>query len=169
MADIGEILGSAKPMEHDVTICVRGDLLAEYEAAERELQEIGDFKGERMSPTEEQRRAAQRVVDIREEMKKAQHTFRFRALGAKAWSDLQAGHPPRDGHDERWNLTSFPAALIAACAADPVMDQAQVYALFEVLAEGERDQLFTAAWIANTGKVGIPFSSRASKILESSG
>ena len=170
---IGAIVAGAKLDERTVTVCTRGDLNAEIEDLQRQLvQADRDFVKQSLADVSPARGLAERIEVLREQMRADEHVFKFRALSAKAWSDLLAEHPPRHGHDEIWNLETFPAACVAACCVEidgeaETLDAADVEALFDVLNSKQRDDLFDGAYLANVRSADVPFSVLASKILHS--
>lgn len=168
MRTIEDIVGAARLRERTVTLCLRGDLTADYEQLERELRRAE----ERWTPTalDEPNPAldiARRMAELREAMLEAEHPFRFRALPRSRYRAVEDACPPRDGVDERYDMSRFPQELIAASAVDPELTPADVDKLFEVLSEGQRDELFLGAWDVNIGRGDVPFSSRASALTRS--
>jgi hypothetical protein len=167
MPDISEILKKAKRRQKSVHLCLAGDLVADLEGLERQLADVG---GDAWSPDsladEDPRTAlAKKVAAARDKVRKSYTEFKFQALGDKEWSDLLAAHPPKD-KNQSWDIETFPKALIAACAIDPVMLSDQVVELFQILNAGQREELFQGAFDVNTEAPGVPFSLSASGILE---
>lgn len=165
--DINEVIASAKLREHTVTLCLRGDLAAEHEAAVAALDALlrdGLSSESLAAPAVE---AAKKVRELEDQMRQASTTFRFRALGDREYRALKAAHPGSDG--AAFNVETYPAALIAASSADPVMTVPDVERLFEVMSEGQRDELFGAAFVVNEGKAGVPFNESASQVIRSFG
>ncbi|TXS35354.1 hypothetical protein [Streptomyces sp. t39] len=172
MPNIEDILKRAKPRQKSVWVCLAGDLLAEVDRLERELREVGEgWSPDSLAATDPREKIAKRIKSVREQMKKAETEFAFRSIGDRAWSDLVAAHPPKKqgpgGQTLMWDPDTFPRALIAASAVDPVMTPEQLDALFEVLNEGQRTELWDCAYAVNTEATSIPFSLSASGILSS--
>jgi hypothetical protein len=175
---IDELIASATPAEREAKICIAGALNVRFATLEAELAELQQqrFAGaasQSLGDVDPRRAIAEEIERVREEMRANEHTFTFRALPSKAWSDIRAAHAPREGQREVVNLETFPPALVAAtCVAldgkPTEVTVEQVHALFDVLNEGQRDELFNAAWEANTGRVSVPFSAVASVVLQSS-
>lgn len=169
--DIKQLLDSAKLPEKEVRICLRADLLADFEAAEAALAQA-----QRAARAENSLEAgsdihayAARVNAIRDEMASASATFRLRAVGRRKWTALYADHPPREG-DARdaatgFNRETFFEALTRACIVDPEISDTQWDALAELLSAAQWDALVDAAWEVNQAGVDIPFSSAASRAL----
>jgi hypothetical protein len=102
-----------------------------------------------------------------------EHDFTFQALHPKEWSDLLASHQPREDHREIFNVETFPLAACQAClhkvngTATGTGDVDVFTELwFDKLNEGQRGDLFEAAYSANTGRVSVPFSALASVTLQ---
>lgn len=170
MTDFDALIKGAKLPEDEVPLCLRGDLVREYEALERDLQEAQDGDdansivagGSAIS-------IAEKMEALRAEMLKHTHPFAFRALDGPTYRDLLGEHRPRkDDEDDAImgaNLQTFPKALIAACAIDPPMTEEQVATLFKVLSDGQNMRLFTCVLGLNRGTVDVPKSVLASEIL----
>lgn len=166
MPDLTEILAAATLREESVELCVDGALNAQFEELQRELTDALAKAPTSLADGGAAAGIEAQMAKVRSDMAERTFAFRFRALGAKAWSDLRAAHPGRDGKGEAWNLETFPPALIAACCVDPQLDAAGVERLFEVLNQGQRDLLFQAAWDANQGS-DVPFWRAASEQMPS--
>ncbi|MFE1358859.1 hypothetical protein [Streptomyces harbinensis] len=168
MPDIGDILARVRPREHSVTICLAGDKAAEVERLEAELGRHAGWRPDSMAATDPRREIAERIQALREEMQESEVTLTFRALGARAWSDLVAQHPStREG--EAWDPEALAPALVAASAAEPEMTPEQVAELFEALNHGQREQIIGAAWAVNGEPTSVPFSLLASATLAARG
>lgn len=165
MSDIESIIDGASPPTTSVRICVAGDLSAQFEELEAQLAEAKNWKPDSLGDASPTRDLAQRMETLREQMREHEHTFTFRGLSTRAWSDLVAHHPPRDDKDEAWNLETLPVALIAACAVDPEMSVEQAERLCDRLSQGQWDELFSTAYRITVRKTDIPFSSLAYGIL----
>jgi hypothetical protein len=167
MPDISEILKRAKARESVVSLCLAGDEVAEVERLERKLGELSsDWAPSSMADSNPAEKIAKQIKAARDRMRKSEVEFRLRSLGAKAWSDLVAAHPSKN-KNEAWDPNTFPQALLAACCVDPEMKPADVDALFEVLNEGQRNEILQAAYDVNAEATSIPFSVSASGILAS--
>lgn len=167
--DMQALLASAKLPEKEVRICLRADLLVEYEAAEAALAEAQKHASDSLGAGEGVEAAAQRVVDLGDEMAAASAVFRLRAVGRRRWTALYAEHPPRpdDKRDAMtgFNRDSFFDALVKACIVDPQMSDGQWEQLAELLSAAQWDALVEAAWDVNQAGVDVPFSSAASRAL----
>jgi hypothetical protein len=158
-----EILNSAKRAEKTVRLCLRGDLVAEFEALEERLADltVGVGWGNGDDATAE---VAARLTEIRAEMLEDTVTFTFRALKRLAWDELNAKHT---GENNLLNIDAFLPELVAASLVDPVMTADDLDELYDVINDGQRTALGNAAWSANTEDVAVPFSERASVVMRS--
>lgn len=85
-----------------------------------------------------------------------------RQMGRKRYDALVDAHPVTDEQKEAakadglepgvWNGDTFPAALISASAAEPLMDPEEVQVLLDEWTTAECTELFTAALAVNTGR-----------------
>ncbi len=194
VASIKQLLQQAKLPETTVRICLRGDLQAQFEQAERELAEAQRQGGDSLAGNGE-RVIAERIEALRREMVHFTAVFRLRAMPQPAWKRLCAAHPPRkneDGSvDERdklvgINVESFFEAVIRGCVVEPALDDEDWRILLgdteaerdrrlaagEPVEEGKLtdrqfDGLADAAWALNRHEVDVPFSRAASRILGS--
>lgn len=171
---IDDIIASATRAERDAKICVAGALNAAFAAKEAELADMQQehYTAGSLADVDPRREAAEELERLRAQMREHEHTFTMRALPPKDWSDLTAAHGPREGEREAFNPETFPVAIVAASCVkvdgkDAVLPEGKVAELFDVLNQGQRDELFAAAWEANTGRVSVPFSGLASVVLRS--
>lgn len=191
---IKEMLKAAKLPETTVPLCLRGDLQADFEQAERDLAEAQRRPADSLAGTGT-RAIAERIEDLREQMQEHTVDFRFRALSRHAWKALRDKHPPRrkeDGSpDERdmavgANLDAFFDELIRVSLVEPELDADDWRTLLGdsdeererreaagepvedgTLTDRQWNQLGDAAWTLNRSEVSVPFSRAASKIMNS--
>lgn len=185
MTDMGwkDKLKAARLPETVVPVVLRGDLAAEYELLQRQVEEsksqartslAGWGAGE----------LEQRLEEVAVEMRDSVLEFRLRALprtrkptdDRPSFAELKAAHPPRekDGNMLREdimagfiNAETFPDPLVRHSIIDPPLSD-EDWACLE-LSQGQFDELVTAAWQLNQGKVDIPFLSAASATTSTSG
>lgn len=172
MGAFDKIVAESSRPECSVTLCTAGTLNARLQDLERQLADEHQKVATSLADGGRRRELAVEIESVLEEMRAHEHTFTFRGLPHKVWSDLTAEHKPREEKNEAVNLDTFPPACIAASLVrvdddDATVDVAEVETLFDVLNEGQIDQLFNAAWEANTGGRSVPFSGLASAILRS--
>lgn len=168
-ADVKALIRSAKLPEKTVPLCLRADLVAEYERTERELgtaqAEGGDSlagKGAKVRDLDE------RLAALREEMTGSTLTVTLRALPSAKYRALMDEHPPRlegDQVDRRdrvfgFNVDTFFDALARACVAAPDLDAEDWEALAGEdgkLTDAQVGALTDTAWKLNRKDVDLPF------------
>jgi len=164
-SDIESILRMARPKERVVHVCLRGDLVAEHDELERQIRDADTAPGERaLADGGSPRALAGRVQAVEAEMRAASAPFRFRALPRSRWDALRKRFEDESANSG-YNLEALAGPLVAASCVAPVMTEAQVDALREVISHGQFQELFGAAWDVNTGAVDVPFSLIASAAL----
>lgn len=179
MLAIDEILAQARPVEHTIRLCLRGDLQAQWEQLDRDRavaekdSDAGSLAG---SPAVA---IARQMEALREQMEESTVTFTVRALPRRAYQALAAAHPPRrddkgavheDDRQHGIDTTTFWSPLIRACVVAPELTEAQWTRLLdEVLSDRQYEQLASAAVVACRGDVDIPFSPAVSRLIRASG
>lgn len=165
--DARAVIAAARRPENVIEICLRGDLVAEHELLDIELartQKDDSWVATSIADVNPVTELAERITDLEQQMVDSTVSFRFRALSRNEWAALEAAHPKREGSDERFNLETFPPALIHACLIDPVMTLDEINELLDLLNEKDRVGLASAAWDVNQEATAIPFSQRASEV-----
>lgn len=179
MTDFKALLAGARLPERTVPICLRGDLTAEFEELERQLADAQRTSAASMEDTATAGGIAERMEELRQEMKAHTYPFRLRAMTRPAWRAFIADHPPRKDDetgelDERdryvgINSETFYPALVRTSVVDPVMtDDEWRLLLDEALTDRQFDALSNAAWELNRRDVDVPFSLAASRMIRSS-
>jgi hypothetical protein len=174
MIDLDSALADAKRPERTVSICLRGDLVAQIEDLERQLHDAMHDKpaNDSLAGNQTARELAQQIEAVRDQMRDATVVLRLRGLSNPEWHKLVAAHEPRDRNvgDKTfgYNVETFFPALIKACLEDRVSDE-QWTRLQDTLSAGQFDQLATAALAVSRRQVDIPKSLAASETLRSSG
>ncbi|HEX5996945.1 MAG TPA: hypothetical protein VFY84_17520 [Jiangellales bacterium] len=167
MGDIKALLRDARLPERTVELCLRGDLVAEYEAVEAEHARAVDNRGNSLSAGVETAQLRERLDGLREQMAASNVTFRLRALSRPEFRRLVAQHPPRRDGDEvnerdnnvGINTETFFDALVRASVVEPQLDDEDWDLLLgERLTDRQFDLLAGAAWALNKRDVDIPFS-----------
>jgi hypothetical protein len=167
--DLSEALAAAKPLRKLVPICLRGDLVAEFEAAEAQLVDLKrkeNISAASLDDGEEQMVLAQRLEALTEQMKAESVPFVLQAVSRSEWVRLIAANPPRDGVeiDQRMGLNNdtFWPAVLRRCVVEPEVTPGQWTQLLEsVLSSSQYEALTDAAWAVNRAEVSIPFSRSA--------
>lgn len=167
--DFATLLAGAKLPERTVQICLRGDLVAEHEAAERELERAQKSRSDSLAGNGAAD-LADRIQALEAEMRANSYTFRLRALPKPRYRAFLASHPPRLEDDKLneqdvtfgFNVEAGFEPLIRMCLVDPELDDDGWSQLMEKLTDRQFDDLALASWYANRGEVDIPFSRAAS-------
>lgn len=169
MADIASLIREARLPERTVRICLRSDLVGQYEALTRELAQA---KAERkkadslsdvnLTPITDQ------LTALEEDMQMATVDFVIRALPRPRFRALIAEHPPRKGDDGNVlpadvisgvNTVSYFEALVRACVVEPQLDDSTWNILLhEKLSDRQSQDLSDAAVDICRDKVDLPFS-----------
>lgn len=191
----GLIRKSRRP-ERTVPICLRGDLVAEFEELDAKLAALTTDRpaDSRLNsgPVAEAKRIALAMADLQEQMRASTVTFRLRALKPSRWAELRAEHPPRQGEDGKVldedtmgiNSATFFEPLIRESVVSPVLDDDDWKILLNSdedgagqaaedegargLSDQQLDLLGGAAWSVNRRGVDIPFSRAASRMTRPS-
>jgi hypothetical protein len=171
MKNFKTMLAEAKLPERTVEICLRGDLVAEHEDAERELEQAERKQADSLAGggTGE---IVERIEALEAQMREHVAVFTVRALPRPAWRALLADHPPRrDDQNEiveedrglEIDVSTFYDDLIRRSVVDPEMDADDWATLADVLTDRQFGDLAGAAWLLNRGEVDVPFSRAASR------
>jgi hypothetical protein len=167
------MLGEAKLPERTVPVCLRGDLAADHEAAERELEQAQRTAANSLAGNGAAA-IAERIEALEEQMREHTYDFRLRALPRHEFRTLLAAHPPReDEHFKREdaalgvNRDTFFPAIIHASVVDPELDAAEWADLLDNrLTDYQFQELAGTAWALNAREVDIPFSRAASRLRQ---
>lgn len=160
MSSFKDRLKQARLPEDVVPVCLRGDLVADFESAERALKEA---KGS--DSMEDERPVLQdRLEALRAEMLDNTEDFRLRAVPRPAFRALVAAHPPRRDGDEvnkadaqlGVNVDTFFAELLKVSVVSPELDEEDWAALLDKLTDRQYGDLTDAAWFLNRGEVNVP-------------
>lgn len=159
MSAIDDLLAKVKPATASVRVCLRGDLLGDLDLINDDLDQYDEWEPSSMSDPDPRTELKARKAELEAQMRAESAVFRFRSIGDKAWSDLLAAHPPRKGkeEDENWDPTTFPTALIAVSAVEPVMTVEQAGKLMDGFTLNQRNTVMAAAYSANVRGVDVPF------------
>jgi hypothetical protein len=175
-------LDEVTPPETAVHICLRGDLVAEKDLAVAELVRLRDAPvGTSVDDPNAaaQQEIALRVRQLEAECLDASVLFRFKGLGRKQRSDLEAAHPPTDGQKAEAEAkdqvallngeTYKPALVAASCYEPPGITLVHATRMFNEWTDGQWEPLFRACATAQYGAADPgPKSSIASAVLRDS-
>lgn len=182
--DFRAMLKGARLAERTVHICLRGDLVADFEAVDAELAAAANkpatsLAGNGTGPLLE------RLDALEAEMRDNQYPFRLRALPRRkrpgddrpSWEELAKQHPPREREDGTLepldamagvNRETFDEPFLRVVIVDPVMTDDEFAELLSSLSDRQYADLMNTAWDVNQGRVDIPFSRAASRIRQNS-
>lgn len=165
MPSIDDVLAAAGLRKESVSICVAGDLNAQWEVLGRELADLTAMTAGEPEPTAKlsdasplSRRSAIRdqMEELRQRMQAASFTFQFQALPRRQYRDLRDAHPDPRGQ-RLFDGAAFPPVLIRKCLIDPVItSDDQFDQLMDKLTEGQVTELFNGAWLCNEGGSEVP-------------
>lgn len=141
--DWAELLEQATPRTRTVRLCLRGDLLADLEAAA--AGDSPSLAGE-----------SDDVAALRRQIDDASIRFTVRGLTRARYAALEAAHPDPKG--DGWDMATFPEALVRECLISPVIAPEQPLA--DALTYGEFEKLFTAAVGASIEVSEVPLPKR---------
>lgn len=170
----------AQRIQRSVRVCLRGDLVAEWEAADRELtQARTEQRGGDSKESAGIGELVEKVRALEAQMNEHADEWVLRAMPRHKFRALVAAHPPRIGEDgepvERdrilgLNREAFFPELIRASVITPELDDEDWAWLLGdeeagedgVLTDRQFMDLEDTAWFLNRGEVDVPFSHAAS-------
>jgi hypothetical protein len=170
-ADFKALLAGAKLPERTVQICLRGDLVADHEAAERELEVAGRTVGDSLAGSGTGA-IVERIEALEAQMREHTYPFRLRAVSKPAFRALVAAYPPRrdaEGNivpEDRvilCNQDELLPALVRVSVIDPELTAAEWEELLGKITDRQFGDLADAAWFLNRGEIDVPFSVIASR------
>lgn len=194
MKNFKTMLGQARLPERTVQVCLRGDLAAAHEAAEKALVDAQA----KVSDSKEGNGVGALIAEverIQEQMREATYPFVIRALPRVRFRALVKAHPPRevDGELDKndanvgFNRETFFEALVKVTTVDPDMGvDVEGYfnallaggsstlgdgdwpELFDKIVDSQYGDLTDAAWFVNRDEVSVPKSLVASLAKQSS-
>ena len=176
---VKNIIKGGKLPERTLPLCLRGDLVGQYEAAAADLVQAQD-EGKKSLAGGDVSEIVARMEALHEQMQDSTIDFVLRALPPRKWRDLEDEHPPRqdpetgavNAADRRYgvDITTFFPALLPLATVSPELD-AEDWAdlLGEKLTDMQVRALCNVAWNLNKDFISVPFSSAASKTNPSSG
>jgi hypothetical protein len=156
--DLDQWLNNSRPPERSVRVIGRGDLLAEYEELERQLTDAKAAGNGMLVGRAGERRIAQRMTAVREQMRASAIDLRFRALVAEEQDDVDAACARKD--DGSIDGSDRAARMVAAACVSHELSVEQAHVMRVRIGEGQ----FLSCWRAvhdatNERTVDVPFSS----------
>lgn len=163
--DVDAFLDGYERRVERVTVCARGDLLAEHSSLEAQLAEAG-----RGDDPDAAKHLAQRIAEIEEQIRASEREFTFQAISHEGWYRLLVEHPPTD--EERAKRPEvvggedFQIAATAACSVSPKLTQEQVGRMRTILRPDDFDRLWMAVVRCNEGATVAPKSGLATAVRD---
>ncbi|SBV27572.1 hypothetical protein GA0070620_3096 [Micromonospora krabiensis] len=165
--DVKELIKQGRRPEDTVPLCLRADLVREYEQVEKQVTKARGDAGDSLAGPQVADLEA-RLADLRGQMAGTTLTLTLRALSPHRYQALVDEHPPRvnDGvpHSRDrvlgFNADTFFVALAKACIVSPDLDDEDWEALVGddgTLTDGQVEKLCTTAWQLNKSEVNLPF------------
>lgn len=174
--DIDAIVDGAQRVRRSMPLCLRGDLVAEYEELERQRDEAEKAAeqtdlGDSLASTKPTAAIDARMDGLRAEMLAGTITVVMQSMPRKEYNKLVKQHPPRRDEDGAIyaedraldiNMETFWEPLIRACWVSPVLTKARMTRILdEIVSDQQYSELADLAMKVNRGKVDVPFLSRA--------
>lgn len=169
MTSFEDILAQARLPETSVSLCLRGDLDAQWRELTRKLEGASRTAAS-LGERSEASTIAEQILALEAEMSASTVAFTLRADTAKDWSDFQATRPTKkDDQDETFTARWFDwvCRMVSRAAVDPVMSPEQVGQLCDRISGAQWDELSDAAWNLNSRSATVPFSYAASAMIPS--
>ncbi|HET8717402.1 MAG TPA: hypothetical protein VFM50_06590, partial [Nocardioidaceae bacterium] len=165
------MLAEAKLPERTVAICLRGDLVAQHEQAERDLETAQKAQTDSLAGSGAGA-IVERIEALEAQMRDSTYPFLLRALPRHEFRTLMTGHPPRKTDDGGVvqedalgvNRETFFPAMIRASVVDPELSDDEWTDLLDArLTDHQFQELAWTAWALNANEIDIPFSLAASR------
>lgn len=177
MKNFRTMMAEAKLPERTVDLCLRGDLVADFQALEAELDEARRAHGDSLDDGSGE--IVERMEAVQAEMRENTYPVRLRAMDFRFYNALVAKHPPRRDDDGaileddsglRVNTETFWEPLLRASIVDPELPTHDDWEDFVAgITDYQYNELAVAALNLNRGKVDVPFSLAASSMKRTSG
>lgn len=164
---VEDVLAAARLVERTASICLRADLMAEHDQVLGELGSLVTASGEVIGGDEEgavsdqsnasrAQELADRLQQLKREMRGAMWHVRFRAMASDEWTTFKRLWWPK-GKDP--DMTEFRTKLVAACAIEPPISEDQVKELRKKFTSSQFVELSDTAFAACTaGGIDVPKS-----------
>lgn len=158
-----DLRGKVKRPVRSVSICLDGELWAKHDELTAQLDQMQQQFSAKMRDASASKDLAEQIETLEQQMRDSQVTVEFRGISNYKLTEIQARFPAKN-NKMAWDMNEGAAALIAACAVEPITED-EARELLDEVSQTVADQLFTAAWAATVGSSEIPFSARASELL----
>lgn len=175
---LDQLLASAKLPERAITVCLRGDLVAEFQRLEDQLEQHDEqkVKDRRLAGSKKGREIAEAMETVRAQMREHSLPLTLRAFPGHEWRALKDKHPMADDPDQRTpedtivraNAKTLFNAAVRPSIVDPEFTDEQWTQFDAVLPDGEFSRIVDAIYTLNESAVVVPKSQRASITLRMS-
>lgn len=164
---VEDVLASARLVERTASICLRADLTAQSDRIMEELSTLVTANGEVLPDDEEAsvdatsnasraRELMEQLQAVRREMRASMWHVRFRAMPSDEWSTFRRLHWPKGNKPD---MTNFRAKIVAQCAIEPPISEAQFHQLRSKLTGAQIMTLSDTAYSAcSAGGIDVPKS-----------
>lgn len=178
-----ELLKSARLPERSVSICLRGDLVADIEVLEQELAKLVEERvtnGRVATSPQPRLDKAAEIQAKKAEMAESTIAFRVRALVPKKWRALTAKHQNKDGGLDLLGLMgdAIPVSVVepddldtedwARLMGGTIEEDGETVEVEAVIPASELGKLIDAVWDLNMRGVSVPKSPLASAVNRTS-
>ena len=162
-----DLKGRVKRPVRAVKICLDGDLWARHDELTAKLDELGTQNIARMGQANGAAEVAQELTEVEAAMREAQVTVEFRGISSYEFKQIQARFPS-DDKNLAWDVDAGAAAMVAACSVEPTTE-AEAREFLESVHQAVAQKILGTAFLATTGSDEVPFSVRASALINGSG
>lgn len=166
------MLAEAKLPEHVEPTCLRGDLAAEHEQLNAEL-ELLEQKAVDSLAGNGGAELAEQIEALEQQMRENTYPVRLRALSRPDFRAFKAEHPPRIDDEGKvndrdavfdFNSDAGFEPLVRRSIVDPELTDAVFADFMGKLTDSQFDTLAAACWRLNRGDIDVPFSRAASRL-----
>jgi len=167
--DASSIIKAAKRPERTVELCLRADLVAALEDAQRRIARVREAPRDSLGDDGGLGALRDELAAIKAEAKDHTIVFRFRALNRYELNALLAAQPPREGvrtdAQQGFNTDAVTYHLIRDCCYEPELGDDEWDALLGtegevgngVLSPSQWDRLDSAVSSLNFARADVPF------------
>lgn len=163
--DVDVMLDTAALPERTVDVCLRGDLYAQWETLNRELEDLVSG-AESMGDPEGAPVLREWIADAEGQMGAATLTLRLRALPKREADRIIVDNPAREGNkvdaSVGFNMEAVEVATIRACCVEPELNDARWAKFAAVLTASQWRTIMSACDALNYTALDLPFLSAGS-------
>ena len=163
-----DILNAKKPNTRTIDIILDSDLALEIQMKTLELEQAKARSKGKKSLAEGTGSLEKELDELFEKAADTVATFTFQDMGRKSFDALLVAHQPtvkekktvadQGGGILEYSQETFPPALIAATAIDPVITLEEAEQIYNTWSSGDAEILFTAAILVCKERASFPLS-----------